>query len=199
LERSHHFVVHSTFDVNFWATKLPTVEAARPARCPRCKVASQRPGMRLGLVGHGLRDRQVRGPRAPSGPPCTVTVAVRRFLCVECAAVVTVAPRGVARRRHFGAAAIGVALFLFGVLGRTAGRVRDMISDWDSADSRWRTLVRWIDAAGARRLFEDVRGDFAGLGRRRIAAAIARSVQASAPASAGDDLDRMFAASEQLA
>lgn len=199
LEGSNHFVVHSTFDVNFWATTVPTVEAVRPGRCPRCKVASRRPGMRLGLVGHGLRDRQVRGPRTPSGPPRTVTVAVRRFLCVECAAVVTVAPRGVTRRRHFGATAIGLALFLFGVLGLTARVVQRAISDWGPGGSRWRTLGRWIDAAVARRLLGDVRLDLTGLDRRRAAAAIARSVQAFVPAVVGDDVARMFVASEQLA
>ncbi|MBK6514676.1 MAG: transposase family protein [Polyangiaceae bacterium] len=130
MDRSNHFVVHPTFDVNFWAARTPTVEAARPARCPRCKVASRRPGMRLGLVGHGLRDRQVRGPRAPAGRPITVVIPTRRFLCVECAAVVTVAPRGVVRRRHFGAAAIGLALFLFGVLERSARGVQRAISGW---------------------------------------------------------------------
>jgi hypothetical protein len=155
--------------------------------------------MRLGLVGHGLRARQVRGPRTPSGPPRTVTIAARRFLCVECAAVVTVAPRGVTRRRHFGAAAIGLAIFLFGVLGLTARVVQRAISDWGPDGSRWRTLGRWIDAAVASRLFGDVRGDLTGLDRRRAAAAVARSVQASAPTSTGDELARMFAASEQLA
>jgi hypothetical protein len=199
LEGSNHFVVHSTFDVNFWAARLPTVEAARPARCPRCKVASRRPGMRLGLVGHGRRERQVRGPRAPSGPPRTITITARRFLCVECAAVVTVAPRGVARRRHFGAAAIGLALFLFGVVGRTAGFLQRVISGWGPGSSRWRTLGRWIDDAGARRLFGGFRGDLAGLDRRQVAAAIARSVQAVVPASDGNDLERMFVASERLA
>jgi hypothetical protein len=155
--------------------------------------------MRLGLVGHGLRDRQVRGPRAPLGPPRTITIATRRFLCVECNAVVTVAPRGVARRRHFGAAAIGLALFLFGVLGRTARTVHGAISGWGPGGSRWRTLGRWADAAGARRLFGCLRCDLTDLDRRRVAAAIARAVQAAAPASAGDELARMFAASEQLA
>jgi hypothetical protein len=103
--------------------------------------------MRLGLVGHGLRDRQVRGPRAPSGPPITVVIPTRRFLCVECAAVVTVAPRGVVRRRHFGAAAIGLALFLFGVLERSARGVQRAISGWGLGASCWRTLARWIEAA----------------------------------------------------
>lgn len=155
--------------------------------------------MRLGLVGHGLRDRQVRGPRTPSGPPLTVSIATRRFLCVECSAVVTVAPCGVARRRHFGAAAIGLALFLFGVLGRTARDVQRVISGWGHGGSSWRTLGRWAEAARARRLFGSLRGDLAGLDRRQIAAAIARAVQAAAPASAGKELARMFAASERLA
>lgn len=155
--------------------------------------------MRLGLVGHGLRDRQVRGPRAATGPPRTVTIAMRRFLCVECGAVVTVAPCGVARRRHFGAAAIGLALFMYGVLGRTARTVQHVISGWGPGGSRWRTLARWVEAAAARRLFGCLRGDLAGLDRRRVAAAVARAVQASAPDSAGDELARMFIASERSA
>jgi hypothetical protein len=155
--------------------------------------------MRLGLVGHGLRERQVRGPRASSGPPRTITIASRRFLCVECAAVVTVAPRGVIRRRHFGAAAIGLALFLFGVLGRSARLVHQAISGWGPGASCWRTLGRWIDAAASRHLLRVPAANLAGLHRRQVAAFVARSVQARAPATAGDDLERMFAASEQLA
>ncbi|MBK8939739.1 MAG: transposase family protein [Polyangiaceae bacterium] len=198
MDRSNHFVVHPTFDVNFWAARTPTVEAARPARCPRCKVASRRPGMRLGLVGHGLRDRQVRGPRAPAGRPITVVIPTRRFLCVECAAVVTVAPRGVVRRRHFGAAAIGLALFLFGVLERSARGVQRAISGWGLGASCWRTLARWIEAARSRALLRAPRASLDGLARRQVAALVGRSVQALAAASAGGDLERVFAGSEQL-
>src|SRR5690606_12136827 len=55
-------------------------------------------GRRLGLVGHGLRERQVLGPLSASGAPEQVVLLVRRYRCRGCEAIVMSMPRGVLRR-----------------------------------------------------------------------------------------------------
>ncbi|HEY4180213.1 MAG TPA: DUF6431 domain-containing protein, partial [Kofleriaceae bacterium] len=90
---------------------LPTVEAARPSACV-CGVPSREPGRGLGLHGHGVRERQLRGPAA-AGPPMTATLVCRRYRCTSCGAVLLVVPRGVAPRKHYGYAAIAMALTLW--------------------------------------------------------------------------------------
>jgi hypothetical protein len=197
--RSNHFVVHSNLDVNFWAAAPPSVEAARPGRCPRCGAASRPPGAALVLHGHGIRARQVRGPRTVRGAPATITITARRFLCQACRAVITVVPRGVVRHRHFAGSAIALALFLFGVLGRTASAVQRAISGWGDGASSWRTLTRWIDAASEGRLFRWPRADLSDLRRRAVARAVARFVQAGAACSAGDEVEQVFDAAASSA
>ena len=100
--RSSSHVVHSDLDVKFWMEGPPPTARVRPATCPGCGVAARPLGARLHVVGHGVRERQVRGPLHAGGPPGLVVVRVRRFRCRVCGAVITVLPRGVAPRRHFG-------------------------------------------------------------------------------------------------
>ncbi len=66
----------------------------------------------------------------------------------------TVGPSAVAPRRLYSRCAIAFALALFGLLHETATQVRQKVSTWaiapDKAEARgWRTLRRWIRAAGA--------------------------------------------------
>jgi hypothetical protein len=64
-------LIHSRLGVEFWAGRVPAIEAVRPARCGVCGAASQCPGQPLTVVGHGVRERQQRGPSdvgAYSGP-----------------------------------------------------------------------------------------------------------------------------------
>ena len=82
-----------------------------------------------------------------------------------------VAPRGVARRRHYGHAAIALALALWAVAGDTAATVRRRVCDWPirgAAATGWRTLHRWADAARAE----------LGIDARRVAAARAAQLAA---------------------
>jgi hypothetical protein len=113
--------------------------------------------------------------------------------------VITVVPRGVVRHRHFAGAAIALALFLYGVLGRTAVDTQRAISGWGEGASSWRTLSRWIDAAAEGRLFRWPRADLVDLRRRAVAGAVARFVQSGAPCSAGDELEQVFAAAASSA
>ena len=74
----------------------------------------------LGLHGHGLRERQLRGPTAADGSPTTVTIVCRRYQCTHCDAVLTVVPRGVAPFKHYGFAAIAMALAVWSSASRFA-------------------------------------------------------------------------------
>jgi hypothetical protein len=47
------------------------------------------------LVGHGTRERQVRGPLAPGAMALDTVIRARRYRCRGCGAIVTVVPRGV--------------------------------------------------------------------------------------------------------
>jgi hypothetical protein len=101
----------------------------------------------------------------------TQVLVCRRYRCVGCGAVVTVVPRGVARRRHYGHAAIAFALALWALAGQPAAAVRRRVCAWPvagAAATGWRTVRRWADAARTA----------LGLGDRRAAAA--RAAQTAA-------------------
>lgn len=106
------------------------------------------------LVGHGLRERQVRGPAQAGEPASLRVIFVRRYRCRRCDAVCTVVPCGVVRRRHFGAGAIGWALFLFGAEQLTSRQIRDRVGGLGSPEAgSWITLGRWLSAAAQGALF----------------------------------------------
>src|SRR5687768_17558971 len=105
-DRSSARIIYSDQDLKRWIDGVPSAEAARPARCPACSAPSRPVGAAVVLVGHGLRDRQVRGPLEPAGPPTEITIQVRRYRCRACRAIVVVVPRGVAHARLFSLCAI---------------------------------------------------------------------------------------------
>lgn len=108
------------------------------------------------LHGHGLRDRQVRGPTDPDAVPTWVVVACRRYVCTACDVVMTVVPRGIVPRRHYGHAAIAMALALWAIVGAPVADVRRRVCAWrhsHEAPTSWPTLRRWARAA------RDVIGD----------------------------------------
>lgn len=146
-------LVHSHLELKFWQGGVPEVEAVRPTRCTDCGAASQCPGRPLTVVGHGVRERQLRGPSHVGAEPRLVTIGVRRFRCRCCKAVMTVAPPEVLRYRLFSAVAVTWALALYAVERVSAARVRRRISPWQvmglSASAGWQALRRWIGAARA--------------------------------------------------
>ncbi len=163
----------------------------RPARCPCCE-GSRPVGRPLGIVGHGLRLRQVRGPTSVGTPAVMRVMAVRRYRCRRCDAVVVVVPRGVVRRRHFGGAAIALALFRFGAGDRVVDIRREAGGHGETA--AWPTLRRWVRAGGQSRLWSCVRGNPPDWGLRQVAERIAMTLVAYAPAAADASLDlRVFA------
>jgi len=138
-------------EVKIWQRELPSVDAVRPGRCPGCGNAGAPAGGRVGLVGHGLRSRDVRGPAEVSGEPVEGTVVLRRYRCRSCTAVVTVGPRGLVHRRLYTAPAIALALMLWSCEDVSAPAVRRRISPLrrmgDAAASGWASLRRWAQAA----------------------------------------------------
>lgn len=180
-KRSALRIVYFEVEVKIWAEKLPSVGAVRPERCPCCGQAGA--GGRLGLVGHGLRERQVVGPQGASDPPEQVVLLVRRYRCRNCGAIVMSMPRGVLRRALYGAVAVGMALALW-AQGESSAGVRRQVSPWHSSGSErfhgWRSLRRW--AARAAELWCGLRLDAArplGRARQLVSQLAARAVSAA--------------------
>jgi hypothetical protein len=67
--------------------------------------------------------------------------------------VLTVVPRGVAPRKHYGYAAIAIALTLWLLVGEPVREVRRRVCAWQltrETTSSWPTLRRWRRAMGDR-------------------------------------------------
>jgi DNA-directed RNA polymerase subunit RPC12/RpoP len=143
----------------------------------------------LVLHGHGLRERQVRGPLECWGRPKTVIIAARRYQCQRCSAVILVVPRGIIRGRLFSAPAIAWALWLFGMEGLPPSRVRKAVSPWQTAGwtaaAGWAQLKRWVRDVRHGRLFGGL-PSAAGGGVRTVAERVTTALGAKAPPSAWD-------------
>ena len=77
----------------------------------------------------------------------------RRYRCVGCGAVSLVVPRGVAPRKHYGYAAIAMALTLWLLVGEPVREVRRRVCAWQltrESPSSWPTLRRWRCSLGDR-------------------------------------------------
>jgi hypothetical protein len=134
--------------------KWAECDEARPACCGACGAPSRPPGGRLQMHGHGERERTQRGPEGVGQPPSERSLGVRRYKCQKCGATVTVAPRGVLRRRLYAASVIGLALALFGIQRESPQTVRKAIAPTASAresgeGATWSTLRRWAGEAKA--------------------------------------------------
>jgi hypothetical protein len=152
-------IVYCAIEVKKWAEKVPGVEQVRPACCSQCGAASRPPGAALVVIGHGLRERQVRGPADPAGAPEIRMIFVRRYRCRLCGGITTVLPRGLCARRHYSASAIGLGLCLFGLDRLTVAETRRRICPWRAGfeAERWTTLGSWIVAIEQGRLLSRVR------------------------------------------
>ena len=85
------------------------------------------------------------------GLPTTVVLACRRYRCTTCDAVLLVVPRGVAPRKHYGYAAVAMALALWLLVGEPVREVRRRVCAWQVTHERtstWPTLGRWRHAFG---------------------------------------------------
>lgn len=126
---------------------MPSVDAARPARCTACGAASAPPGKGLQLHGHGFRERMRLGPEQLGGRSVVAEITVRRYRCRRCTAVLVVCPRGVLPRLRYGAVAVALALALWSAEGLSSAQVRSHVSPFEVVghDARrgWRSLRRW--------------------------------------------------------
>jgi hypothetical protein len=111
----------------------------------------------VGLVGHGLRERQLCGVLEPDGPCVFVVLVVRRYRCRWCSATMTVVPKGVVSRRRYSGFAVAWALWLYGVAELGLEHVREQVAPGVTFEAGWASVRRWIEAAGAGRLFDGVR------------------------------------------
>jgi hypothetical protein len=135
------------------------------------------------MHGHGMRERQLRGPPEPGAEPQLFALLLRRFLCVACGAVLTVAPKAVLPKRLFTAGAIALALALWAVEGESSPVVRAKISPLkavgDAAARSWLTLRRWTRRA--RSFFDAVRPWPDGWPPRRAAERVATTLASLSP------------------
>jgi hypothetical protein len=107
-------------------------------------------GGSLGLHGHGFRDRQLCGPPEADSAPTWIVIACRRYRCTSCGAILTVVPRGVAPRRHYGHAAIAMALALWAIAHEPEADIRRRVCARPisvESPARWPALARWARAA----------------------------------------------------
>lgn len=130
-----------------------------------------------------MRQRQVRGPRAPGQSATTVMIAARRYQCRGCGAIITVLPRGLVARRHYAAAAIGLALLLVGVLGKRLLEVRRRVCAWQSTfeAGEWAAPRRWLRAIEQGSLFAAIRASPPEWTMRQRAERAAMTLVAMAP------------------
>lgn len=162
----------------------PSVEAARPGHCPICTTPSRPTGERLALHGHGRRRRQPSGPQEPDGPPTSVGVLARRYLCVVCGAVIVVVPCELLPRRQYSACAIALAVALYGVEHLHVADVRVLVSTWEADRAvGWITLRRWLRSIRSGGLFPGIRRCPAEWTLRQVAERAATTLAAWAPPS----------------
>jgi hypothetical protein len=176
--------------------KRAECEAARPACCAECKAPSRPVGGRVQMHGHGERERTQQGPEAVGRPPTERSVGVRRYKCTRCGATVTVAPRGVLRRRRYWAGGIGLALALFGIQAQSVRAVREALAPTASArdpaeGATWSTLRRWAREAKAGTLIVEGRACPETFTLRQAAERVATTLQVLGQRGA-DTLDRVW-------
>jgi hypothetical protein len=143
-------VIRSAVAIKSWIVQIPSVDELRPACCVECGAASQPVGGPMVVHGHGLLHRQVRGVLTVDGAPGIAVVAVRRYECQSCGAVMTVVPAELLARRQYSAPSIALALHLWLVLGWSDRRVRERVCAWPvrgRSARGWAQLYRWTRSA----------------------------------------------------
>lgn len=152
--------------------------------CPCCGAPGAPLGGRLGLVGHGIRERQVLGPCTAEGRPELIVLRLRRYRCRHCGAIVTSAPAGLLRHVLYGAVAIALALGLWAHGWQPGARVRAVVSPWRAGAERWhgwRSLRRWAQSGA--RLWPGLQ--VASVGAREQATSIVTQLAARAAEASG--------------
>ncbi|MEZ6015374.1 MAG: hypothetical protein R3F49_09695 [Planctomycetota bacterium] len=110
-------------------SRLFSVHDARPSSCPGCGPAAFPPGKPLGIVGHGLYQRQMLGV-ALDGP---LAVYVRRYLCRGCDKTISVLPDGLLPWLWYAGTVILLALVQSLLLARAAREIRERFGPSNSS------------------------------------------------------------------
>ena len=118
-------------------SRLPSVDALRPCRCPLCNHPARPPGKALGIVGHGTYVRQVLKMDAK-----TLLIHVRRYLCRGCRRTISVLMETLLPRRWYAGPVILLALTLSLLQGVPAAKVRRQLAEPGETQG-WKTLDRW--------------------------------------------------------
>jgi hypothetical protein len=126
---------------------VPTVDEARPCRCPLCHANKPLKGRKL-MRGHGQRSRAIveRGTEKTSW--------VRRYRCNACGAIVQVGPEGILKGFLYTLQAIALAWVAVVKAPVGEGLSEDAAGDRHARGplaveksrggaSRWRSLSRW--------------------------------------------------------
>lgn len=192
-ERSTSCLIHASIDVNSWTAAPPSVNDVRPSKCPHCGAAGRPSGQPIGMVGHGTRVRQVRGPTRFGGNAALQLVVARRYRCRSCSRTATVIPRGLVARRHYGAAAIAFTLFLVGMRRRALTDVRSVVAPGGTYEAGWPVVRRWLRAIHDGDLFRFVRPHRADADLPHRAERVAATVMGFAPGGYATDEERLYA------
>jgi hypothetical protein len=150
--RNKNSVIRTAVGIKSWIAQTPSVDEVRPAHCVDCGAASRPVGGCLVVHGQGLLLRQVRGVLEVEGEPGVVAIAVRRYECQRCRAVMTVVPAGMLARRQYSASSIALALHLWLVVGFSDRLVRRAICAWQvrgRSGRGWAQLYRWARSAAS--------------------------------------------------
>lgn len=160
----------------------PGVDEARPRMCPGCGQPAYERG-EVWMHGHGVVQRQQRGPEAPGKVALKREVSCRRYRCKACTAVLTVLPASALARKHFSGAAMALALALWGLCGWSAAQVRAVVGGRMASSGRprgWRTLERWARQVADGTLWASLESRAPGA-PRQVAARAAQALCGQAP------------------
>lgn len=148
-------MICADLDVKTWTTAVgccPSTDSLRPERCEWCRVTAGNTGS-LCIHGHGTVLRSLRVWL--DGEVDVVELVLRRFRCLECGHVMTVAPREVRAWFRYSVAIIARILALWCMDCVSEKELRAAYSDDDGSHSetygRWPNLRRWVGKV--RRLF----------------------------------------------
>jgi hypothetical protein len=162
----------------------PATDTVRPGTCESCLVEAGRSGA-LRIHGHGTAARWLF--ILVAGDARRTLLVLRRFRCLDCGHVMTVAPREVRRWFQYSVALIAYILALWGVGGV---HERDLRADfsvhlgtYSTTTERWPCIRRWV--ARHKSLFGPNAPDDVGAAVKKRAQGIVHWLDGYSPPSTG--------------
>lgn len=112
-------------------------------------------------------------------------VQLRRYVCLRCCSVLVVGPRGLAPRKRYSGAAIGLALALWALTGMPEPKVFERVGVYPLSPTvevqGWRSLRRWTADAVSGALWPGLCMHVQGSTYRQHAGRIAATLAGFAP------------------